>query len=107
MTRLVLGGESHGGDKVRCRILVCLLLALPGVGWTQDGSAIPPTDFPADPDLDAIATPVVASKQPGSSGSLFLRTRSDFFCWKARSAMARSKGREIRACPIFAATLTR
>jgi hypothetical protein len=46
-------------------MLVFVLLALPITAWTQDGSASPSADDPAVPAPDAIATPVVESKQPG------------------------------------------
>ncbi len=65
MTRLVSGGEDCRREHLRSRILVLVLLALPGTAWTQDGSASSADDAPAVPEPDAIATPAVESKQPG------------------------------------------
>jgi hypothetical protein len=56
---------NHRWEHVRNPILSCALLALPGTTWAQDGSANPPLDVPAEPNPDAIATPLAASKQPG------------------------------------------
>jgi hypothetical protein len=65
MACLFAGGENRRGRHLRSSILFCAFLALPGIAWTQDGSASPSGDLPFDPVPETIATPVVESKQPG------------------------------------------
>jgi len=63
MVRWIPAGENYLGKQLRCRVLLCALLGVPGTAWTQDG----PADFqvfPALPKTEAITLPA-DSKPPG------------------------------------------